>query len=155
MILFPSNKYEDSEIRISTLLTRISEYPVIQIGGRGSEPGPGKITTQDANWKQKAELLIENASAIVIVMHHSESTAWELSNIISNNKINKTIFLASESSSKESIEEMLKLLDFNKYKIPEDSIFGKVFWYSGDDFEINIKKLTKSNIKDKLYLLFK
>ncbi len=129
LILLPSNKDEEPRIRLSALLTRVSPRPLIQIGGRDTEAGPGKISTQDASWKEKASLLIEHASAIVMVPIYSASTLWELEEIHERDHLYKTTLVIPSNSSRPDVEKMLDFLARKSRAVPGAESYDMMFWY--------------------------
>lgn len=80
---------ETHELMIASEL-RLS-YPMITLGRPGEELGAGRLPSTDADWEALALLLIEQASAILIVPNASKGVIWEMERL--KNYHEKTIYI--------------------------------------------------------------
>lgn len=82
-------------VAIEDMLARAIEprLPLIALSGKGIGFGPGEINSTDAEWEDKALLLMEQAQIIFALPFTQPSTLSELEVILSSEYIEKTIFV--------------------------------------------------------------
>lgn len=81
----------DVELALSVSLAE--KLPVLAIGAKSNSLGSAKFTSDDESWRHLFERLARQARAIVIVPDDSESTLWELRQILSDQHLRQKVIV--------------------------------------------------------------
>lgn len=93
--LLPGYYEHQGTLEFESLLSQAlpPALPLVALGRPGEHIGAGRIRVDDADWRDAFERLVAQAAWIVMIPSHEGETRWEVTRLISDGHLDKTVFL--------------------------------------------------------------
>ena len=98
----PLSILKDTDFYLESQLVKAMKQlgPIVGLGRPGESLGVGRILTTEYEWKQNVAKLLVTAKIIFCIPSTREGTLWEVSYVIENRYLSKTIFVMPPTPTK-------------------------------------------------------